>query len=126
MFKIFSVKKGSNAEKAVISLVNIGRNYIPSFENELGIADFCLDLEVVTDSVLNKNLFLIVGGFANIVAYQNSDLHEMTEEEFKEKISTAFAVNGAGTNEFLKRMGYKIFDSNNNGNVNLVRIEKVS
>jgi len=126
MYKIFTVEKGSIAERAVTSLVNLGSNYIPTFEKETGIIHFCLDLEVVTDGFTNTNLFIIVDGFSDNLTYQNYDLQEITVEKFKESVTKAFSVKGAGTNRLLQEMGYQILVLNTSGNDNLVPIQRVS
>lgn len=119
MYKIFSVKNDSAAENTAVSLVHLGINYLPTFERELGILNFCSDLEVITDGFINKQLYIIVDGFTTNQVFQNNDLQEITIDELKASVKKAFSVKGAGTNRILNELGYQTDPYNSNGNKNL-------
>jgi hypothetical protein len=106
MYKIFSVKKGTKAEGLVHQLFNSGFKYIPTFEKEAGIVNFCLDLEVISDGLDDPNLFIVIDGFTENTSFHNDDLQEITTDQFKSLIKRGYAAEAAGTHHILRNLGY--------------------
>ncbi|KAA0781248.1 hypothetical protein [Bacillus sp. BPN334] len=79
--KIFVVKSGTPTESRIRELIEEGVAGLPQFEKEVGILDFCLDLEIIGDSQGDR-FFLMVSGYANrLRGYQNPDFEEITQEQ---------------------------------------------
>lgn len=108
VYKVFSVKKDTNVEKIVKKLINEGFDCIPTFEKEMGILDFCMDLEVISDGFIDANLFIIIEGFSENTSYQNLDLQEITVEQFKTSLTKGYSISCAGTNRLLQSIGYNL------------------
>lgn len=92
MYKIYHVEKGSNVEAIVKRLINEGFRYVPSFEEKMGIVDFCIDLEVISDGIINPNLFLIMKFDSGQKCYQNRNLKEITAEQLKTQCKRIFCI----------------------------------
>ncbi|MCU4715892.1 hypothetical protein OCE25_26925 [Bacillus cereus] len=122
MYKIYHVEKGSNVEAIVNRLINEGFRYIPLFEEKMGIVDFCIDLEVISDGIIDPNLFLIMKFVSGQKCYQNKNLKEITAEQFKNSVQKGYSVSCAGSKRMLQSIGYNI----NNFNEYLNEIELVS
>jgi hypothetical protein len=122
MYKIYHVEKGSNVEAIEKRLINEGFRYVPSFEEKMGIVDFCIDLEVISDGIINPNLFLIMKFDSGQKCYQNRNLKEITAEQLKNSVQKGYSVSCAGTKHMLHRIGYNV----NNFNEYLNEIELVS
>jgi hypothetical protein len=122
MYKIYCVEKGSNVEAIVKRLINEGFRYIPSFEEKMGIVDFCIDLEVISDGIINPNLFLIMKFVSDQKCYQNRNLKEITAAQLKNSVQKGYSVSCAGTKHMLQSIGYNV----NNFNEYLNEIELVS
>ncbi|AGE81677.1 hypothetical protein P4159_00575 [Bacillus thuringiensis] len=108
MYKIFSVKKDTNVEEMVKKLINEGFEYISTFEKEMGILDFCRDLEVILDGFIDANLFIIIEGFSEHTNYKNLALHEITVEQLKTSLTRGYSISYAGTNRLLQSIGYNL------------------
>jgi len=122
VYKIFSVKNDTNVEQMLKKLINGGFANIPTFEKEMGILDFCMDLEVISDGFIDANLFIIIEGFSENTNYQNLALQEITVEQFKTSLTKGYSISCAGTNRLLKSIGYNL----NSFNEYLNEIELVS
>jgi|APAga8741244001_1050109.scaffolds.fasta_scaffold02395_6 hypothetical protein len=108
MYKIFKVHPSTNTEKEITKLIEEGKFYIPEFENNIGIENFCLDLEIVADGVLEPNIFMIISGFKKDTVINNPDLIEVTERQFKELVQTGYSIKDIGTNRLLSHLGFSI------------------
>lgn len=108
MYKIFKVQPSTNTEKEISKLIEEGKFYIPKFENNIGIQNFCLDLEIVADGVLEPNIFMIISGFNKDTVINNPDLIEVTELQFKELVQIGYSIKDIGTNRLLPHLGYSI------------------
>lgn len=106
MYKIFLVKENSRAEASIKKLIDTGRKGIPVFEKELGIIDFCLDLEVIANGIINPKMFLVISGFTERIKYRNADLQEVSIEHIKSTIHEGYCFAAAGTSNFFRVAGY--------------------
>ncbi|HIE8455869.1 TPA: hypothetical protein ACXPT9_004895 [Bacillus cereus] len=106
--KIFTVKSGTPTESRIRELIEEGVAGLPLFEKEVGILDFCLDLEIIGDSQGNR-FFLMVSGYANrLNDYQNPDLEEITQEQLNAILPKGNVVLFAGTHELIENVGYQL------------------
>ncbi|ADY24965.1 hypothetical protein P4U05_18280 [Bacillus paranthracis] len=106
--KIFTVKSGTPTESRIRELIEEGVAGLPLFEKEVGILDFCLDLEIIGDSQGNR-FFLMVSGYANCLNdYQNPDLEEITQEQLNAILPKGNVVLFAGTHELIENVGYQL------------------
>lgn len=106
--KIFVVKSGTPTESRIRELIEEGVAGLPLFEKEVGILDFCLDLEIIEDSK-EDHFFLMVSGYANrLNNYQNSDLEEITKEQLNAILPKGNVVLFAGTHDLIENVGYQL------------------
>ena len=107
MYKIFLVKKGTKMEEEVKKLIEKGCKYLPKFEQEAKIVGFCMDLEVISDDILDPNLYVVIDGFEENINYQNENLEEITIEQFKSSLKKGYSISRTGTNQLIETLGYK-------------------
>lgn len=106
--KIFAVKSGTQTESRIRELIEEGVAGLPRFEKEVGILDFCLDLEIIGEPQEN-HFFLMVSGYANrLNNYQNPDLEEITQEQLNAILPKGNVVLFAGTHELIENVGYQL------------------
>ncbi|OPD54052.1 hypothetical protein [Bacillus anthracis] len=106
--KIFTVKEGSQTEIRIRELVEEGVARLPFFEKEMGILDFCLDLEII-ENPIKKHYMLMISGYTNRLAcYENNDLEEITKERLHTILPKGNIVRFAGTHELIEDAGYQV------------------
>jgi hypothetical protein len=108
MIKIYSVKKNSSTKEEIKKMIEGSFNYLPTFEKNIGIVDFCLDLALIADKETNTNFFLVIDGFSNTISYKNNDLEEITLDQLRSTIRTGYTLSLTGQDRLFHSIGYEL------------------
>ncbi|MEC3020437.1 MULTISPECIES: hypothetical protein [Bacillus cereus group] len=106
--KIFNVKNGSYTEQQIRKLIDEGVVRLPLFEKEMGLLDFCLDLEVIENPEFESYILMISGYAEHLNRYVNDDLEEITQKQLNATLLKGKIVNFAGTHELIEDAGYQL------------------
>lgn len=120
MYKIFSVGKGTVLEREINMLMATGEDYIPTFEEEVGIVKFCIDMGIIyAGNVEETSLFFYFKGFREGIklhsCFIENGIKEITFEQLKKLVPNGYSLRYAGSPRTLQNIGYKLkMDLSNN------------
>lgn len=106
--RIFAVKHKTKTEKEIEKLVGRGVSGLPVFEKQLGVLDFCWDMELIENPNEQQYFLMIAGCTSGIINYENEDLAEITKEQLNTILPTGKVLLFAGTHELVEEAGYKL------------------
>ncbi|WP_242281146.1 hypothetical protein [Bacillus cereus group sp. BfR-BA-01347] len=106
--RIFTVKHRTETEKGIRKLIRKGVSGLPGFEKQLGVLDFCWDMEVIENPKEKQYILMISGCTSGVTDYDNDDLEEITKEQLNTILPIGKVLLFAGTHELVEKAGYKL------------------
>lgn len=113
MYKVFSVGKGTVLEREINMLMATGKDYIKTFEVEVGIVKFCTDMGIIYDgNVEETSLFFYFKGFKDGInldsCFIENGIKEITFEQLKSLVPNGYSLRYAGSPRTLQHIGYNL------------------